>query len=230
LDAAVSDGSTSLPLIAAIDLLTSGNYRFTATDLDGRYIRIWRRNDPQRRVILSEAGAIVQIVQPPFLFTHRESRRLFPLNRMLRPVAERFAAGLIAGWKRGDPDVQSSEIYLFNPEFRHLLETNKHVQFRAWDILQPWTAGRAHCVRAMNVLNPGYFDAAQMAAAVRNLFDALHDGGLLAVGSNEDAGTGVDGLICRRAGDRLVPVVEAGRGFRAPGAIAALLAPHVSST
>lgn len=223
LDAAVSDGSTSLPLVAAFDRVSGGDFKFTATDLDGRYVKIWRAEAPGRRVILSEAGEIVQIITPPFLFTHRESRHLFPVNRMMRPAAERFATALIAEWKRGEAGVMSSEILLFNPDFRRLVESDPRVTFRAWDILEPWRAETAHCIRAMNVLNPGYFDPGQLRLAVGNLFEALADGGVFAAGSNEDAGTAVDGVICRRAGERLVVIATLGAGFRAPDALEPLL-------
>lgn len=224
LDVAVSDGSTSLAFVALVERLTNGVFRFTATDLDGRYQLVWRTADPTSRVILNDAGQIVQIVKPPFLFTHRESRYLFPLNRLLRPGAERFGRALIAAWRNGDAGVSSREVLLFNPGLRRLLVERAHVQFRPWDILEPWLGDKADCVRAMNVLNPDYFDAAQMSRVLRNLFDALSDGGLLAIGSNEDAGSQIDGVICRRAGDRLEMLATSGLGFRAPDALAALLA------
>lgn len=223
LDAAVSDGSTALPLIEAVRQISQDRFSYTATDLDGRYFRLCRQASPERRVIVSEAGEIVQIVVPPFLFTHRESRYLFPVNRLMRPAAERFAHELVSAWQRGEPEIASREILLFNPDFRRTLESDRHVVFRAWDILQPWTEAKVHGVRAMNVLNPGYFDAAQMRHAVRNLIDCLDEGGIIALGSNDDAGTEVDGVIGRRAGDRLEVLATSGKGFRAPDALAPLL-------
>ncbi len=223
LDVGVSDGTTSLPLIAAVDRMSQGRFTFTVTDLDGGYVRLSRGRAPERRVIADASGSIVQIIVPPFLFTHRESRYLFPLNRMLRPAAERFAGRLVADWRTGSADVDVSEIHLLSPGMRERLAADRRVAFRAWDILEPWTGETAGCVRAMNVLNPGYFDADQMKRAVRNLFAAVRDGGLLAMGSNEDAGTPVDGIICRRMGDRLVVLASSGRGFRAPAALTGLL-------
>lgn len=222
LDAGVSDGTTSLPLITLLDDLAGPDLQFTATDLDGRYVKVWRTAAPQRRIILSDRGEIVQVVMPPFLFTHRESRLLFPLNRMLRPRAMRFAEALAADWRQGAADVRSAEILLLNPELKQLIATDPRIAFRPWDILEPWAGGQAHAVRAMNVLNPGYFDAAQMRAVVRHLFDAVVDGGLLAMGSNQDAGSEVDGIIGRRRGHVLETVLVTGRGFRAPDALAGL--------
>ncbi len=223
LDAGVSDGSTTLSLIAAVDRMSEGRFRFSATDLDGRYTRLSRKQLPERRVIVSSSGEVVQIIVPPFLFTHRESRYLFPVNRMLRPAAERFAGRLVADWRTGHGDVQATEVLLLAPEFRKCLAKDPRVTFQAWDILEPWQGDAADCVRAMNVLNPGYFDPAQMARAVGHLFAAVKDGGLLAMGSNEDAGTPVDGIVCRRVGDRLELLATSGSGFRAPSAIAGLM-------
>lgn len=229
LDAAVSDGSTSMALIEAVDRMAAGRFSFTATDLDGRYLKVWDEAAPQRRVIVSEAGEVVQIVLPPFLFTLRESRYLFPINRLMRPSAQRFAAQLLARWRAGEAGVSSREVLLFAPDFRRRVETDERVSFRAWDILKPWSGDKATCVRAMNVLNPGYFDAAQMRRVVANLFEAVENGGLLAMGSNDDAGTEVDGIVCRRAGAHLDILACSGRGFRAPDALAPLLAAGVSS-
>ncbi len=223
LDAGVSDGSTSLPLIEAVDRMSGGQFFFTATDLDGCYVRLSRGRAPERRVILSASGAIVQIVVPPFLFTRRESRYLFPVNRMLRPAADRFAGRLIADWRIGSADVDVSEILLLAPAMRQRVGEDKRVTFRAWDILEPWPGETADCVRAMNVLNPGYFDDGQMKRVVANLFAAVKDGGWLAMGSNEDAGSPVDGIVCRRAGQRLELVVTSGRGFRAHDALTGLM-------
>lgn len=223
LDAGVSDGSTSLPLIAAVAKRSEGRFRFTATDLDGRYLRLSRESAPERRVILSAAGEVVQVILPPFLFTHRESRYLFPVNRMLRPAAMRFAGRLMADWRIGAADVETSDILLLAPELRRRIAADPRVTFEAWDILQPWRGESADCVRAMNVLNPGYFAAGEMTRVVRHLFAALRDGGWLAMGSNEDAGSPVDGIVCRRAGERLELVASSGRGFRAPEALAGLM-------
>ena len=46
----------------------------------------------------------------------------------------------------------------------------------------------------MNILNPGYFDEAGLARILTNLFDALAEGGLIALGSNENPGSPVDGV------------------------------------
>jgi chemotaxis methyl-accepting protein methylase len=223
LDAAVSDGSTALALIEAVAALSGGRYEFTATDLDGRYVTVWDEAAPERRVIVSEKGQTVQIVLPPFLFTHRESRYLFPVNRALRPMAERFAGRLLERWRAGAPGVRSRELLLLAPEFRRLVERDGRISFRSWDILEPWSGAKATCVRAMNVLNPGYFDDAQMKAVLANLLDAVEDGGLLAVGSNDDAGTRVDGIVCRRRGRQVEVLARSGRGFRAPDAMAHLV-------
>lgn len=223
LDVGVSDGTASLPLIAALDRMSEGRFTFTATDLDGGYVRLSRGRAPERRVIVDASGGIVQIIVPPFLFTNRESRYLFPINRLLRPAAERFAGRLIADRRTASADVDVSEILLLSPELRKRLAVDRRVAFRAWDILEPWTGDAADCVRAMNVLNPGYFDSGQMNRAVRNLFAAVRECGLLAMGSNEDAGTRVDGIICRRIGDRLAVLATSGRGFRAPEALSGMM-------
>jgi chemotaxis methyl-accepting protein methylase len=228
LDAAVSDGSTSLPLLERIDRLAGGNFEFVATDLDGRYLKVWRRGDERRRVILSDRGEIVQIVCPPFVFGHRGSRYLFPVNSLLKRSAERFARALLADRDRHDPGIATAEILLLQPDFRARIARDSRVRFRAWDILEPWQGQPAHCVRAMNTMNPGYFDETGLARILANLFDATAEGGLIAVGSNENPGSPVDGVICRRTGSQLAVLASFGTGFRAVAALAPFVAPSVA--
>lgn len=223
LDAAVSDGSTSLPLIDRIDELSNGEFHFTATDLDGRYLRVWRRGDERRRVILSDNGEIVQIIDPPFVFGHRGSRYLFPVNHILKRKAEQYARMLLADRDRDDPSISTAEVLLLSPDFRSRLARDTRLNFQAWDILEPWHGHVANCVRAMNILNPGYFGTAALVRIMTNLFNALADGGLIALGSNENAGSAVDGVICRRVGATLVVLETFGAGFRAPEALSPLL-------
>jgi chemotaxis methyl-accepting protein methylase len=216
LDVAVSDGSTTLSLIDRLERERAGRFRLTATDLDGRYLVLRPRAKSGRRVIVTETGEIVQIVLPPFVFGHRdhEHLRLFPLNRVMRRRADELARVLVSLWRQGNKDVAAEPLVVAHPEFRSRLVQDTRLIFKSWNILVSWPGEKANVVRAMNVMNPGYFSTAEQTLAFANLYAALADGGILAVGSNNGAGSAVDGAIYRRTGQGLVLLAETGAGCR----------------
>jgi chemotaxis methyl-accepting protein methylase len=227
LDAAVSDGSTTLSLIDAFAAATDMQYRVQATDLDGRY---WVLSDAHRskrsRVIVTDGGEILQIIVPPFVLGHpRLDRRFrFPANKLVRLWGRRLAQRLIDAWRKGSPDVSVQPLVVANPEFRRRLETDSRVAFNSWNILEPWKGEQHHVVRAMNVLNPTYFTVAEQGTVLRGLPHATVDGGLVALGSNENQNTPVDGGIWQRRGERLRQLASSGKGFRCMDALKPLLA------
>jgi chemotaxis methyl-accepting protein methylase len=79
----------------------------------------------------------------------------------------------------------------------------------SYDILQPPSIKTPmQVIRAMNVLNPAYFDLKKLNKVVSHLFHALAEGGLLIVGSNGDAGTDVRGGIYKRVGHQFVVLMQ----------------------
>ncbi len=64
----------------------------------------------------------------------------------------------------------------------------------------------------MNLLNRSYFSDDQLATALGRARDSLAEGGWLAVGSNEEAGSAVDGAIYRLRGGRFERRFASGRG------------------
>ena len=59
--------------------------------------------------------------------------------------------------------------------------------------------GPFEVVRAMNILNPGYFEENRLKTALNGIHRALVPGGLLVVGANEEAGSKVEGGVYRRS-------------------------------
>ncbi len=226
LDVAVSDGSTSLKLFQQLKAALDANIRLTATDRDGRYIVLRQKADAVRRVIVSPHGEVVQVVWPPFVFGSRANENvfLFPANRALHSYAVRYATDLVKRWQSDDPRIQASELLFLRSEFRMAVVADPRLAFVPWDIMTPWTREKAHCVRAMNILNPDYFSYDQQAKILANLFAAVADGGVLAMGSNDTPGTEVDGIICRRRRESLIGVAFSGNGFRCSRALAGFMA------
>jgi chemotaxis methyl-accepting protein methylase len=226
LDVAVSDGSTSLNLFRQLKAAIDSNVRLTATDRDGRYFVLRQKADTVRRVIVSPHGEVVQVVWPPFVFGSRANENvfLFPANRAFRYHAVRFATDLLKKWQNDDPQIQARELLFLSSEFRKALLADPNLEFVLWDIMTPWTGGKAHCVRAMNILNPQYFSHDHQSKIIANLFAAVADGGVLAMGSNDDPCSEVDGVICRRYRESLIEVASSGNGFRCRRALAGFMA------
>ena len=72
--------------------------------------------------------------------------------------------------------------------------------------------GRFDVIRAMNVLNKGYFTDAQLRRALANIVLSLNENGLFITGSNTAQGTVVDGGIYKMMGGRLEQVMSSGAG------------------
>ncbi len=228
LDVAVSDGSTSVEFFNGITDNIASSFEFTATDRDTGFLVLSSKERPDRRVIVSQNGEIVQVVWPPFVFNsaRRDNRLSFPINWVIWPVALRYARELVAQWQKNDSRLTATSLIFASQGFRDLLAKDNRLAFKAWDITTSWTGGKVHCVRAMNILNKGYFSPEKLELAVRNLTANLIDGGILAAGSNEGPGSGVDGAIYRMQGGRLKELYSSGNGPRYRPAIEPLLAPR----
>jgi hypothetical protein len=226
LDVAISDGSTSVDFFNGIAAHVTKEFTFIGTDRDISYLVVNEKKSPRERVIITRRADILQVIRPPFVFNgaHLERFLLFPINRMVRPYAMRYAKRLVERWKHNDPALEQRELIFACKPFRDLLAKDSRLKFTAWDITTPWTGEKAHCVRAMNILNPSYFSNERLAAIVRNLMESTVEGGLIAIGSNEGPESEVDGAIYSVEGGRLIELISTGAGARCRPAIEQLLA------
>ena len=76
-------------------------------------------------------------------------------------------------------------IPLVHPECLSAMKDGRSFQFSVHDLFQSM-ASKFHVVRAMNVLNPGYFGRKKLEEAIRSCASTLVLGGLLVIGRNED--------------------------------------------
>jgi hypothetical protein len=75
----------------------------------------------------------------------------------------------------------------------------------------PPSSGR-HVIRAMNVLNPSYFDPEEIRLILGHVFDGLLDGGWLVTGSNQDADTLVHGGVYEKSPAGFRRIWQSGNG------------------
>jgi len=209
-DVAVSDARTSadffLSLAASFPRLD-----FQASDYDPEVFVV---ESGKNRVTVDRENRLLEIVYPPFVFNlmKRDSYRHYPVNHVVRWLATRWMARpLVARFVSGQ--LAARRIELFDPRARELARRDPRFRLGRHDLLQPFAvAGQTHVIRAMNVLNPSYFQARELGVVLGNIHTALVAGGWLITGSNEGIDTPIDGGLYRKSaqGFELLAVSAAG--------------------
>lgn len=162
-------------------------------------------------VALSSSNDILEIKWPPFVFTpiRPESRLFFPFNHLLRWILERmYVMPLLGAYKRGEVSAKSIQrVTLFAPSAISLQKDRSNFELLQHDLLHPSPIdGALQCMRAMNVLNPTYFDDRQLETVVNHIWDALENDGLFVVGSNQDRDTQVNGAVYAKTSVGFEPI------------------------
>jgi hypothetical protein len=172
-------------------------------------------------VTLNKKGEAIEIVMPPFVFNliKPENFLFYPINYafflfaraiVLRRTLAKYRAGTI----------EPLPLVLFCPAARDLAASDGRFRLLEYDLLKPHTLPRrVDVVRVMNVLNSSYFDAQQLSIAVGHIFESLAIGGLLIVGSNDEAGTQVRGGIYRKLDQGFQALAKSGADHDAHQAI-----------
>jgi CheR methyltransferase, SAM binding domain len=201
-DVASSDARTSVDFFRRLSRI-SADVTFTASDNCNSVSVL---DNGHTVVTLDAMGAVLEIARRRFVFnmTKHESFRLYPINLVVREVLARPAAKrVIAMAARGK--IKPRPMQLVCCAARELSRDDRRFKIANYNLLDP-PPGRFQVVRAMNILNPSYFADADLAAIVRNVISSLNEGGLLIVGSNEDAGSAVRGAAYERRSDWLLRV------------------------
>jgi hypothetical protein len=212
-DIGVSDGRSSCGLYDRLNRSYGGRLNFMASDY-APFLYVLRKERSKSRIIIDEQDHLLQIVTPPFVFivVRPESRKLYPLNHLMRYLATMFyARPLLKAYKAGEPGIERTRVALLCGECRTLVAKAGNFRFRQYDVLSG-PLDRFDVIRAMNVLNKGYFSDAQLSLALGNIALSLNDGGLFITGSNTAQGSTVDGAIYRKNVDRMERLQTSGKG------------------
>ncbi len=208
-DAAVSDGRTACDFFARLAAFNP-QLSYAASDYQ-----------PTLRIISKGAVSAVldcrdlplELVYPPFVFNLIQPERYltYPINYLFSRYATRVVLPrLLASYRAGT--IPGREMTTFSPRATALAAGDQRFTLRAHDLLEPSPLGRLmDIVRVMNALNPLYFSSVQLAQVARHLFQGLSEGGVLIVGSNEDAGSAVHGGIYQRTAAGFTLVAGQGR-------------------
>jgi hypothetical protein len=213
-DLAVSDGRTACDFFFKLSSVFGDRIDFYATDSCLK-VCILQQQGARTRLVTDENGNILQIMFPPFVLSSKRSKRqmlLYPGNRAIRWFLRLTAVKEIQRLAiLGDSSIDRREILLICPQARAALEKHHNFHIEVHDIFSR-TPRRYSAVRAMNIFNPTYFSEREMVKALRYVHDSLEQRGILITGSNEDAGSTVDGGVYRKQEDGFLLECRLGGG------------------
>jgi hypothetical protein len=213
-DMAVSDGRTAVDFFDSIVTETDLDITFLASDASPDVVVLQDSDDGFEVVVDPRSAMPLQVVSPPFVFNVRQPEHplLYPVNRAVLAVLLRTRVKkIVRDYRAGDGRVDARAIRLLSPECLRLLAIDSRFDFTTYDILEP-PVGRFRVVRAMNVLNRSYFDGTDLRAAIQNAWSSLLPGGLFVTGSNEDAGSTVNGAVYQRTDSGFEELWRSGAG------------------
>ncbi len=211
-DMAVSDGRTTADFFELLTDRCGLSVSFLASDYAPDVEVVTHASSRLQVARDPRTGTVLQVVWPPFVFNVQkgESPLLYPLNHAIRAWLLRTRVpDLLARAERGEADRRT--VWLLHPRCRALRDGEPRFTFERRDLLEP-ASDRFDLIRAMNVLNVDYFSPDQHRQALRNLAASLVQGGLLVTGSNEDAGSTVNGAVYRRTAGGFERCVTSGEG------------------
>jgi hypothetical protein len=212
-DMAVSDARTACDFFDKLASEFGDALEFYATDLCLKVYSV-RQREGRLTLVIDPEGRILQIVFPPFVLpvSTSEPWLLYPVNRLLRAVLMRTAVkDLIRRVQESDDTVERREILLLCQEAREHLRSYPKFHVEIYDVMEEPPRKYA-VVRAMNIFNRTYFAEPVLAEAVSNVFGSLKEGGLFITGSNQDAGSTVNGTIYRKADGGFVTLYKSALG------------------
>jgi len=214
LDCGISDGRTAVDFFQT---LAEAFYelKYLGTDYDP-FVKAVR--DGAVTVVFSSKNEPIQLIRPPFVFNLKqielERWSRYPVNRILVGALRR--RHVPAMLKQIEESHSGGTIALFSDLATKLAAHDQRFCLDSYDVLQS-PPGRYDVIRMMNLLNPTYFSEAEFDRIITNVGSGLVDGGLFVIGSNQDAGTEVEGgIYCFENGcftrlteNRLAPQVKA---------------------
>ncbi len=211
-DLAVSNGITAVELYRLLSPICDGKIDYVASDLSPGVVAV---RDGKVTLILDPTNhTCLQLIRPPFVFNlqKKENARRFPVNWLVRRWLEATQCNdLQRRYVAGDPKLQIDKIELLHPACQQLVDNAAPFTFRSVDIMEPME-GPYDLVRAMNILNPGYFREHELRKAITNIHASLVIGGLFATGSNQASDSSVDGAIYRKTHQGFEQLYQTGSG------------------
>jgi hypothetical protein len=192
-DMAVSDGRASYYFLEKIqNCFPSMEYH--ASDLVTSYI-IHKKSDESGSYLITDNNLnIIEITVPPFVWNYaRKEGNLYFINNFLKAYFRRkFYRRLI-----GKQLKFIKTLPIVDYGFKSLLDKSDKYKLISYNVFEK-SLYQYNVIRAMNLLHFGYFKAEQLYAVLDNIYESLLPEGILIEGSNEDAGSPVEGAVYQK--------------------------------
>jgi hypothetical protein len=208
-DLAISDGRASCFFLEnVINSFKEPNY--TGSDI-AMYYQLYKiPNSQNNYIIADEKGVIIEITMAPFVWNiARKEGKLYFLNNFLKNYFLKMYTTLL---KKGDLKL-SEKINITDKEFSSLIQSNSNFNLKNYNLFES-DPSSYNVIRVMNILHFGYFKEEQLQLILNNIYNSLEENGLLIEGSNEDAGSSVEGGIYKKTKLGFKLVVEAEKKSR----------------
>src|ERR1035437_21537 len=193
LDLAISDGRASCFFLEQA-LLKLQNFQYTGSDIHINYYLNKIKSGNKSFIITDEDQKIIEIVYPPFVWNlARTEGSFYFINNLLKNHYLKKARAAFLNNKF----TYQEKIELIHPDYQTLLTKSKDFHIRKHDLFDV-IPEKYSVIRSMNILHTGYFDRDHLSSILNNIYNGLEMNGLLIEGSNENAGSPVDGAIYRK--------------------------------
>jgi hypothetical protein len=216
-DLAVSDGRTSLDFFSKLEKIFP-SLDFTASDKN-MFVDVFPdAKNKSKKIVKDGEGKILQIIFPPFVLNIYSSKRAFAFKiKKVFLYSVNFFLTLIflippfRNFFFKIDENKKQRLALLQNKVMALAKSKNNFHLASRDLFQA-ASGEFDTVRAMNVLNPSYFNSREVKKIISNIFSSLANGGFLIIGSNKNAGSEVNGDLFVKKNKRLESLLKFGAG------------------
>jgi chemotaxis methyl-accepting protein methylase len=195
-DIAISDGRASCYFLEKV-LENYNDFEYNASDISLSYNVFQKKNDSRTYIVTDEHRNIIEITSPPFVWNFaRGEGSFYILNNLIKKRYYKKCFGLL----NDNSLILIDRIVLINRCFQKLMDKSNKIKVFNYNILES-TLMKVDIIRAMNILHYGYLNKDQLNKALLNIHQSLDSDGLFIEGSNEDAGSEVEGAIFKKTND-----------------------------
>jgi hypothetical protein len=192
-DVGVSDATTACDFFERFVKIIP-DISYDASDYEPEYYIIEKDGF---KIVLSPRGFLCEVVWENFVLTNAVNvvLKIFFMNKVIRFFLNNRIHSLQKDFE--DKKLRAKKMRLFSKKALNLESSDTRFHLKKHNLLDNFDQ-EYHVVRAMNVLNLTYFNEQQFAQIVENIFNALYNGGLFVTGSNQNAGSCVNGGIYKK--------------------------------
>lgn len=192
-DMAISDGRASLYFIRLV-MSNFKDFTYHASDIAVSYTVYGATTHARSYAIADADNRIIEVTRPPFVWNYaRPEGNFYFLNNFLKKKAGRKYDALL----KSKALARQDEIVLLDADFIELTRGDQRFKAFNHNLFKP-CAEAYQVIRVMNILHYGYFKEAELNSILDAIYSSLDINGLLVEGSNEYAGSPVEGAIYKK--------------------------------